>query len=160
NIRLFVFAERCRSADSSVAGMVAIIPDYGNRDLLSRGRFPDANDGGRKKQVVGHLSQNDVVQHEHRSMNQQPRAAAQYDTGRGKGAPTPRQIPKGGWWSICKRVYASLNSKHLSILAGGVAFFAMLSIFPALAALVAIYGLIADPATVSVTPAVGHAHQF
>jgi membrane protein len=45
-------------------------------------------------------------------------------------------------------VYASLNSKHLSILAGGVAFYAMLSIFPALAALVALYGLVADPATV------------
>jgi membrane protein len=71
------------------------------------------------------------------------------DSGReGREAPTPKDIPSGGWWSICKRVYASLNSKHLSILAGGVAFYAMLSIFPALAALVALYGLAADPATV------------
>ena len=67
---------------------------------------------------------------------------------RGHGAETPRDIPKTGWWSILKRVYASLSSKNISILAAGVAFYAMLSIFPALAALIAIYGLVADPATV------------
>jgi membrane protein len=71
-----------------------------------------------------------------------------YWNGEGHSAPTPSQIPKAGWWGICKRVYASLNSKHISILAAGIAFYAMLSIFPALAALVALYGLIADPATV------------
>src|ERR1700749_1217392 len=71
-----------------------------------------------------------------------------YPNGGGQSAPTPSEIPKAGWWSICKRVYASLNRKNISILAAGVAFYAMLSLFPALAALVAIYGLIADPATV------------
>ena len=34
---------------------------------------------------------------------------------------------------------------HASIFAGGVAFYAFLSTFPALAALVSIYGLLADP---------------
>jgi membrane protein len=81
-------------------------------------------------------------------MHQEPEKIDQYRDGQGKGAPTPRDIPRGGWWSICKRVYASLNTKHLSILAAGVAFYAMLSFFPALAALVALYGLFADPATV------------
>src|SRR5947209_16458116 len=38
----------------------------------------------------------------------------------GAEAPTPRGIPRAGWWSISKRVYAALNTKHLSILAGGV----------------------------------------
>ena len=71
-----------------------------------------------------------------------------YANGQGYSAPTPSEIPKAGWWSICRRVYASLSSKNLSILAAGVAFYAMLSIFPALAALVALYGLIADPGTV------------
>ena len=70
------------------------------------------------------------------------------ENGQGHSAPTPSDIPKPGWWSIGKRVYASLGSKNLSILAAGVAFYAMLSVFPALAALVAIYGLIADPGTV------------
>ena len=67
---------------------------------------------------------------------------------RGHSAETPRDIPEAGWQSILKRVYASLSSKNISILAAGVAFYAMLSIFPALAALIAIYGLLADPATV------------
>src|SRR5947209_17843125 len=73
---------------------------------------------------------------------------AAYTNGGGRTAYTPRQIPKRGWWGILKRVYNSLNEKNLSILSAGVAFYAMLSIFPALAALVAIYGLWADPATV------------
>ena len=68
--------------------------------------------------------------------------------GQGQSAETPSEIPKRGWWSILERVYSSLKTKNLSILAAGVAFFAMLSVFPALAALVAIYGLLADPATV------------
>jgi membrane protein len=68
--------------------------------------------------------------------------------GLGHQAERPQQIPKRGWWNILKRVYKALNEKNLSILAAGVAFYAMLAIFPALAALVAIYGLIANPATV------------
>ncbi|HJU12637.1 MAG TPA: YihY/virulence factor BrkB family protein [Candidatus Binataceae bacterium] len=76
-------------------------------------------------------------------MDQPPHA-----DGHGHSAATPGDIPKAGWWSILKRVYASLNDKDISILAAGVAFFGMLSIFPALAALIAIYGLLADPATV------------
>ena len=68
--------------------------------------------------------------------------------GRGHSAVTPREIPKAGWWNILNRVYASLTNKNISILAAGVAFYAMLSIFPALAAVIAIYGLLADPATV------------
>lgn len=41
-----------------------------------------------------------------------------------------------------------MNEKRVSILAAGVAFYGMLSIFPALAALIAIYGLLANPANV------------
>jgi membrane protein len=67
---------------------------------------------------------------------------------KGHDATTPREIPKTGWWSIIKRVYASLDAKNLSIVAAGIAFFAMLAIFPGLIALVAVYGLVADPATV------------
>ena len=68
--------------------------------------------------------------------------------GRGHSADKPSDIPKLGWWSILKRVYTSTTNKNLSVLAAGVAFYGMLAIFPALAALVAIYGLFADPATV------------
>ncbi len=67
---------------------------------------------------------------------------------RGHHAETPEQIPAASWSSILKRIYTSNNQKNLSLLAGGVAFYAMLAIFPALAALVAVYGLLANPAIV------------
>jgi membrane protein len=41
---------------------------------------------------------------------------------------------------IAKRVCVALGHNHFSIIAAGVAFYAMLSIFPALAALVSLYG--------------------
>ena len=56
--------------------------------------------------------------------------------------------PIPGWWNILKRVYADLSVKNVSVLAAGVAFFAMLSIFPALATLIAVYGLLANPESV------------
>jgi membrane protein len=67
---------------------------------------------------------------------------------KGHSAATPRQIPKAGWWDILKRVYEESSSKNLSIVAAGVGFFAMLAIFPGLIALVAVYGLVANPATI------------
>jgi membrane protein len=41
-----------------------------------------------------------------------------------------------------------MGSKNMSILAEAIAFYAMLSLFPALAVLIAIYGLLANPASV------------
>ena len=58
-------------------------------------------------------------------------AQAHPTDGTGQAADAPREIPKQGWWDILKRVYASLKDKNLSILAAGVAFYAMLSVFPA-----------------------------
>jgi membrane protein len=66
----------------------------------------------------------------------------------GHSAEKPSDIPKSGWWSVLKRVFADIGRKNLSIIAAGVSFYAMLSIFPALAAIVALYGFVADPATV------------
>ncbi|MBV8851565.1 MAG: YihY/virulence factor BrkB family protein [Methylobacteriaceae bacterium] len=61
-------------------------------------------------------------------------------------APTPDQpaSPKGVW-EILKRVFIRLNDDNLTLVAAGVAFYGLLAIFPALGALVAIYGLVADP---------------
>jgi len=68
--------------------------------------------------------------------------------GAGEGATRPTEIPKAGWWAILKRTWTQMSEDNVSMLAGGVAFFAMLSIFPALTALVSLYGLVADPTTV------------
>jgi membrane protein len=52
----------------------------------------------------------------------------------GRSAARPTEIPAPGWRSIAKRVYQQTNADHISIVAAGVAFFAFLALFPALAA--------------------------
>jgi membrane protein len=44
--------------------------------------------------------------------------------------------------------YASVNDNRLLAVAGGVVFFSLLAIFPAIAAFVSLYGLIADASTI------------
>jgi membrane protein len=68
---------------------------------------------------------------------------------RGRQAQRPGEIPRRGWRDIALRIKEETTRDNLSIIAAGVAFYAMLAIFPALAALVSIYGLVADPAQVS-----------
>jgi membrane protein len=64
-------------------------------------------------------------------------------------AETPTQIPWAGWKQIVKRAWAENKADNMPIIAGGVAFFGFLSIFPALIALISIYGLVASPETVA-----------
>ncbi len=67
----------------------------------------------------------------------------------GEQARTPTQIPPRGWWQITRRALKESSDDNVSMLAGGVAYFAFLAVFPALIAAVTLYGLVADPATVS-----------
>ncbi len=55
----------------------------------------------------------------------------------------------GGWRGIANRMRSATQRHQASVLAGGVAFFAFLSMFPALAALVSLYGLVANPEDVA-----------
>jgi membrane protein len=64
-------------------------------------------------------------------------------------AERPTQIPWRGWKQILKRSWAENKADNMPIIAGGVAFFGFLSIFPALIALVSLYGLVATPETVA-----------
>ncbi len=63
----------------------------------------------------------------------------------GIGADSPIGIPARGWKQIVKRAWAENNADNMPIIAGGVAFFGFLAIFPALIALISIYGLVASP---------------
>ena len=65
---------------------------------------------------------------------------------RGRASQRPAQIPARGWRDIVARVARQQGEDNLSIVAAGVAFYAMLAIFPALAAVVSVYALVADPA--------------
>ncbi|GLR82862.1 YihY/virulence factor BrkB family protein (plasmid) [Azospirillum oryzae] len=68
--------------------------------------------------------------------------------GRGRSADSPSDIPKKGWKDILLRVWDEQSKDNVSMLAAGVAYYALLAIFPAVAALVSIYGLVADPAMI------------
>lgn len=71
------------------------------------------------------------------------------DDGRGRSAIRPWDIPFEGWRDIAHRVFADLQQHNMSFVAAGVAFFVLLALFPALGAIVGIYGLVADPADVA-----------
>jgi membrane protein len=50
---------------------------------------------------------------------------------------------------IARGVRAEIRDKNLSLVAAGVAFYGLLAIFPALVAVVTVYGLVADPDRIS-----------
>src|SRR3954451_2818524 len=67
----------------------------------------------------------------------------------GVHADKPTDIPWSGWKQILKRSWAENKADNMPIIAGGVAFFGFLAIFPAMIALISLYGLVASPATVA-----------
>jgi membrane protein len=66
----------------------------------------------------------------------------------GRHAESPTEIPARGWWEVLKRVMAETSADNMSIIAAGCAFYALLALFPAITALLSIYGLVVDPATI------------
>ncbi|HEX5476914.1 MAG TPA: YihY/virulence factor BrkB family protein [Burkholderiales bacterium] len=76
-------------------------------------------------------------------------SAGKWDAGRGRKARSPSEVPRAGWRDILLRVKQRISHDRLSIVAAGVAFYALMAVFPALVALVALYGLAFDPQQVS-----------
>jgi membrane protein len=64
---------------------------------------------------------------------------------RGRSAERPGAIPKAGWRDIMWRVKAEMSRDSLSLVAAGVAFYGLLSLFPLITVLVSIYGLVVEP---------------
>jgi membrane protein len=60
----------------------------------------------------------------------------------------PYHIPLKGWWQVAQRVWNEASRDNLSVISAGCAFYALFAIFPALSALIALYGLMIDPATI------------
>lgn len=79
-----------------------------------------------------------------RSSWREPDAAG----GPGQHAESPTDIPARGWWEVLKRVMNETSKDNMSIIAAGCAFYALLALFPAITALLSIYGLVVDPGTV------------
>lgn len=57
----------------------------------------------------------------------------------------PHRLSKPGRKGILQPVTNGVTQHHLSIVAAGIAFYVMLGLFPALAAAISIYDLVADP---------------
>src|SRR5437868_1034747 len=74
--------------------------------------------------------------------------ARAHERGRGREANTPEEIPPRGWGDILWRVLWSISANRILSTAGGVAFFALLAVFPAIAAIVSLYGLFTDSSTI------------
>ena len=64
---------------------------------------------------------------------------------RGRSATSPHQIPIPGWKDIFVRSWQEVAANNIFLVAGGVTYAVLLALFPALAALVSIYGLLLDP---------------
>ena len=73
-------------------------------------------------------------------------ASAGREPGRGRDAQAPHEIPRRGWRDILQRTWREFNNDRIPAVAGGVAFFSLLAVFPALAAFVSLYGLFSDVA--------------
>jgi membrane protein len=68
---------------------------------------------------------------------------------RGRDADTPTEIPAPGWKDIALRVKTAIGEDHVALIAAGVAFYGLLALFPAITALMALAGLVLDPAEVT-----------
>lgn len=73
------------------------------------------------------------------------RSKNEHSTDRGREASQPQHIPKAGWWDVILRVKDQISKDNVSLVAAGVAFYGVLALFPGLATLMSLYGLITDP---------------
>lgn len=69
--------------------------------------------------------------------------------GRGRLASAPSEIPSRGWKDVLLRVWKNIGDDRVMLVAAGATFYSLLAIFPAIAALVALYGLFADPSQIA-----------
>ncbi|WP_308916755.1 YihY/virulence factor BrkB family protein [Jannaschia sp. LMIT008] len=71
--------------------------------------------------------------------------ATRAQSGRGREATSPTNIPATGWKDILLRVKDEISKDHVSLVAAGVAFYGLLAIFPAITAMMSIAGLLYEP---------------
>jgi membrane protein len=66
----------------------------------------------------------------------------------GREARFPGDIPWRGWKQVLRRTWREMLSDRISLVAAGCAFWATLSLFPAISMLISLYGLAFNPETV------------
>lgn len=65
------------------------------------------------------------------------------------GTSTPARFTLSEWKEILLRVKSEIATDHISVVSAGIAFYTLLSVFPAIAALISIAGLVLDPADIA-----------
>lgn len=70
------------------------------------------------------------------------------EVGRGRQAINPGEIPWRGWSDVLWRTYEQVQEDRILSIAAGVVFYALLALFPAVTALVSLYGLFAQSSTI------------
>jgi membrane protein len=68
---------------------------------------------------------------------------------RGREAEVPSEIPRAGWLDILLRLKDTIREDRITLIAAGVAFYAMLALFPAMIVVVSGYGLVMDPGEIA-----------
>jgi membrane protein len=79
---------------------------------------------------------------------QHPSLKTTLEKGRGREANSPNEIPVKGLRDVFWRVVQSVIADRVTLIAAGVTYYLLLSLFPAMGALVALYGFVADPTTI------------
>ncbi|HEX2148509.1 MAG TPA: YihY/virulence factor BrkB family protein, partial [Pseudorhizobium sp.] len=64
-------------------------------------------------------------------------------------AERPGQIPAAGLKDVFWRLFAAITEDRVMLIAAGVTYYLLLALFPAMAALVSIYGFVASPADIA-----------
>ncbi|MBV9757489.1 MAG: YihY/virulence factor BrkB family protein [Alphaproteobacteria bacterium] len=67
---------------------------------------------------------------------------------KGRWADRPWEMPWRGWRAVLVRTFKEVSSDRIGLVAAGCAFWATLSLFPAISTLITIYGLLFNPADV------------
>lgn len=70
------------------------------------------------------------------------------DSALGHHARAPTEFSPTGWKDILWRIYSEISDDRVMLIAAGVTYYLLLAMVPALSALVSVYGLLADPATI------------
>lgn len=109
------------------AALTAVLLPEERRHIDTAGRRNPLRNGSRDKAAPETVGEND----------------------RGRQASSPSEIPARGWKDILLRVYSNISEHRVLALAAGMTYYSLLAIFPALAALVAIYGMFSDPTAIA-----------
>jgi membrane protein len=64
-------------------------------------------------------------------------------------ASAPGHNASHGWWQVLKRTISEVSSDRVLAMAGGITFYGLLSLFPAITVLVSLYGIIAEPQSIA-----------